>query len=767
MINQLQLIRNVGKFDSVAPAANTQLGRLSLIYAENGRGKTTLAAVLRSLATGNAIPIVERRRLAAQHPPHVIIGCAGGPPAAMFQNGAWNRALPNMMFFDDVFVDQNVYSGLIVGVEHRQNLHELILGAQGVALNQRLQQLVAQVETHNGNLRLRAAAIPAGERGALSVDDFCGLPANPNVDQEIQTAERNLAASREQDPIRNTPSFDLLSLPSFDLVEIERILQSGLPDLEANAAARVQAHLATIGRGAEQWIAEGMRRQAERPAAEAASCVFCAQDLAGSPVIAHYRAFFSEAYQRLKQSVNDALATLDRVHNGNVAVALERAVRIIGERRQFWSRFCELPVFEIDTAAIVRDWQAARDNLRAELAAKQAAPLEPIAIRDELRSLVQAYEAHQTALVAINQQLQQSNQTIAAVKQRATTANPAAISASLSRLQATKARHTAATTALCNAYLAEKTAKTATEQLRDQARTALENYRAAIFPNCQAAINRYLVRFNAGYSLDSVTAANTRGGSTCTYNVIINNSAVAIAGGNPQPGEHSFKNTLSAGDRNTLALAFFLASIELDPNSANLIIVIDDPVSSLDEHRSLTTVQEIRRLANRVSQVVVLSHSKNFLCQIWEGADPTIRAALHVVRDGNGSTIEAWNVDQDSVTEHDRRHAAMREYLANGGQNEREIAQSIRPHLEAFCRVAYPEYFIPGTLLGPFRGLCQQRVNTPQQILNVQDIQELEDLVEYANRFHHDTNPAWANEPINSAALSGFVTRALAFAKRS
>ena len=143
MINNLQLIRNVGCFNSVTTAANIALGRLTLIYAENGRGKTTLAAILRSLATGDAIPIVERRRLAAQHPPHVIIGCAGELPAAMFQNGAWSRTLANMVVFDDVFVDQNVYSGLVVGVDHRQNLHELILGAQGVALHQQLQNLIA------------------------------------------------------------------------------------------------------------------------------------------------------------------------------------------------------------------------------------------------------------------------------------------------------------------------------------------------------------------------------------------------------------------------------------------------------------------------------------------------------------------------------------------------------------------------------------------------------------------------------------------------
>lgn len=764
MINNFQLLRNVGRFDSVT--ANTPLGRLTLIYAENGRGKTTLAAILRSLGTGDPIPIVERRRLAAQNPPHVIIGCAGGPPAAMFQNGAWNRTLPNMVVFDDVFIDENIYSGLVVGADHRQKLHELILGAQGIALHQQLQNLIVQVEAHNGVLRQRASTIPAAERGALPVDDFCALPANANVEQEIQAAQQNLAASREQDPIRNTPPFDLLNLPAIDFGAIERVLQAGVPELDAAAAARVQAHLATAGKGAEEWIGNGMHRQSERPLSVSGECVFCAQSLADSPVITHYRAFFSDTYRLLQRGIVDTSTALERTHSGSVAAAFERTVRVLGERRQFWARFADIAAVDIDTAVIVHDWQTARDLVSDLLTLKKEAPLDLIAVPDGVRMAVQAHEAHRAALAATNQQLQQANQIIAAVKQRAAIANSATIEAALSRLQAVRSRHAPATSVLCDAYLAEKQAKAVTEQSRDQARTALDQYRANIFPNYQAAINRYLVRFNAGFQLDSVTATNTRGGPTCTYNVVINNTAVAVAGGNPQPGDHSFRNILSAGDRNALALAFFFASLEMDQNLATKTVVIDDPVSSLDDHRSLTTVQVVRNLATRVSQVVALSHSKSFLCRIWEGADATTRVALHVVRDGNGSTIEPWNVDQDSITEHDRRHSALREYMANGGQNERGIAISIRPLLEAFFRVACPESFPPGTLLGPFRGLCEQRVNTEQQILNSQDIQELRNIVEYANRFHHDTNPAWETEVVNGVELTGFVTRALVFAKR-
>jgi hypothetical protein len=97
MINSIQLLRNIGLFDSVSTAANIPLARLTLVYAENGRGKTIPAAILRSLTTGNAIPIAERRRVAGQGAPHVVLECYGGPPAAMFQISAWNRTLPKCL----------------------------------------------------------------------------------------------------------------------------------------------------------------------------------------------------------------------------------------------------------------------------------------------------------------------------------------------------------------------------------------------------------------------------------------------------------------------------------------------------------------------------------------------------------------------------------------------------------------------------------------------------------------------------------------------
>jgi hypothetical protein len=97
---------------------------------------------------------------------------------------------------------------------------------------------------------------------------------------------------------------------------------------------------------------------------------------------------------------------------------------------------------------------------------------------------------------------------------------------------------------------------------------------------------------------------------------------------------------------------------------------------------------------------------------------------------------------------------------------EREVAAALRPILEAFKRVAYSTVFPPGTLLGPFLNVCQQRLGTVQEILKASDIQELERLVDYGNDFHHDSNPAYQTVLINSHELTDFCRRTLAFVRR-
>ncbi len=631
MVEQLTLLRNIGQFDSISLGARLPFDTLTTIYAENGRGKTTLSAVFRSLATGDATLIQERHRLGAAHPPHVIIRMGDGR-SYTFQNNAWSATLPTLSVFDDAFVAENVCSGLEIAAGHRQNLHELILGAQGVALNAALQRYVRSIEDHNHNLREKGDAIPATARGNLTVDQFCDLPDAQNLGDRIQDVERRLAAAQSAAAVQRETVFTSLDLPTFDVAAIQALLGRSVDDLNATAAHQVQSHLARLGGHGEQWIATGVTMIPAVSQDDANEvCPFCRQALASSDIINHYRAYFGGAYTGLKQAITEMRRNVSGAHGAEVLAAFERAVRLTSERRQFWSQFAEVPEVAIDTAALARAWRAAWQAVDVALAAKQTAPLEMSALDAPAVAAIGAYHTARNTIGDLSAALLAVNGQLAVVKEQAQAADVATLQGDLAKLRATQARYSDNIVPLCQAYLNEKQAKSATERLRNDARTALDSYRQNIFPRYQNTINTYLQRFGAGFRLQGMTSVNNRGGSAVNYAVLINQNEVPLTAN----GAPSFRSALSSGDRNTLALAFFFASLDQDPALADRIVVIDDPMTSLDEHRSLVTVQEIAHLTTRVRQVVVLSHFKPFLMKVNEDTPRNYaRATMRITRVG-------------------------------------------------------------------------------------------------------------------------------------
>ena len=765
MISRIPLIRNIGTFDSVIAGRDLPLDSLTLVYAENGRGKTTLAAVFRSLSTGDPLPIAQRRRLSAQHPPHVVVGSSGSDPDVVFENNAWSRPHPGILVFDDVFIDENIYSGLDVESQHRKNLHDLVLGERSVTLAKHLRELVQNIEAHNRELTRIADDIPAAIRGSLSVDAFCALPMAANIDDAIQRAEQTVAAASHRDSIEATPQFELLDLPTMDLNELEQLLAADFPSLDAAALNRVQSHFRTLGLEGETWVDDGMRRiTVAESSDDSEACPFCGQDLHGSQLIDHYRSYFSDAYDALKRRTGATLDTFRAAHGEIVVLAFERAVAMVSQRHQFWSQFCTIEGLDLDTAPIVRAWNVAREAVVSRLLQKQGAPLESLNLSDDTRTIVAKYETYRSTVDVLNRSIREANVAVASAKQDALeqTATTDA-SERLVRLKAVKARHEPDMVSVCGAYQRELEAKQETEQQRDEVRAALEEHRSKAFPVYEKAINGYLGKFNAGFRLSEFTFANIRGGSTCTYNVLINNTPVPVKGGNSEPDEPTFRTTISSGDRNTLALAFFFALLDQDERLTDNVIVIDDPLSSLDEHRAFTTAQEIRRLPKRAAQVIVLSHKKPFLCEIWKDFDRAAIAAIEVCRDRSGSSLRLWDVAHDALPVHVRRHNLLKEYLEGVGDSY-EVARSLRDHLEEFLRVAFPDHLKPSEMIGQFITRCQKAAACGDPILVAPELTELMDLNEYARRFHHPSDPPAA---ISDGELTGFTKRTLAFARRS
>jgi hypothetical protein len=119
LIKTIHLLRNVGQFDSVN-AAQFDLLNLVVIYAEDGRGKTTLAAILRSARRAipyiysSAIGLAHRTRptsCCAIRRAYLVSGTAHGPGRCHKSPSSTISSYP-----------KNVCSGMELQPGHRQNL---------------------------------------------------------------------------------------------------------------------------------------------------------------------------------------------------------------------------------------------------------------------------------------------------------------------------------------------------------------------------------------------------------------------------------------------------------------------------------------------------------------------------------------------------------------------------------------------------------------------------------------------------------------------
>lgn len=79
MIEKIVQIKRIGYFRNHTANGDVPFRKLTLIYGENGRGKTTLCAIFRSLQTGNHAFITERKSLGATDPSfaHIRINNTG------------------------------------------------------------------------------------------------------------------------------------------------------------------------------------------------------------------------------------------------------------------------------------------------------------------------------------------------------------------------------------------------------------------------------------------------------------------------------------------------------------------------------------------------------------------------------------------------------------------------------------------------------------------------------------------------------------------
>ena len=238
---------------------------------------------------------------------------------------------------------ENIHSGLEVTSDHRQNLHQLIIGNQGVQLARRVEELTAEISRIQSELRLRENSFSADMLGPFSVDEFCALLPIQNIDEAIAQAEQRLTAMQQAETVRATQHFDPFEPPTIDTDEIQALLRKVLSDIDSQALQAVQSHIQHLGQQGETWISKGM--EFVNSASQIQPCPFCNQPLSDSDLINHYRSYFSRTYATHKDSINAQLNEVNRILGENAFMQFSNLITQQSERHRFWAQFIPLVFF--------------------------------------------------------------------------------------------------------------------------------------------------------------------------------------------------------------------------------------------------------------------------------------------------------------------------------------------------------------------------------------------------------------------------------------
>lgn len=756
MLQEIRFIQSIGRFEEAKPLQNTRFGPCTLIFGENGWGKSTLADILRSLSTNNPVLLVGRITLDATAPQKAVLHVSG--QNAIFQDGAWSGPRPRIAVYDSAFINDNVYSGDIVSAEHLKNQYGLVVGEEGVSRVRRIVELDGENRDNNKAITDTENELKNLMRGlappSMQLETFLHLQVRADINEAIAAQDVKVQQARRAKELKAAVEPAVYPLPT-EAETFRALLQRSIDDIAADAVARVRAHIdahqCQIGESAmphERWLEAGM------PFTGGGDCPFCGQHLADRTLIEAYKDIFSDAYKQLGQAVRNAAATLEKYKSGEFRQAAARTHEKNERHFQYWQEAGKLIQPEIEAPDIaVTHMERVAEALLALFTEKQANLTAAIGAEQTVDAL-EDWEAGRAFFRNANAMIGRFTGEIKTLKESIDPAALPSLENEINILQAQKKRHepdTLAVAALLDT-LKQKKKDIATEKAR--IRKELDQHGRIITTDLGTAINNYLKRLGAGFRIDYREPDYRGKEPSASYNILIKEVAVAPRSGAGEIDKPCFRNTLSAGDKSTLALAFFLAKVNADPKLSELIVVLDDPFTSLDHFRREFTANEIRKLCAKAMQNIVLSHEKTFLRLLWDKIDHSSIASLAIQSGASGITsIAPFDIEAATQPRHITERMQLEEFAEGEVHEPKYIRTRLRTVCEDFYRKGDPSRFRQAANLEEVIRIIG---NAPDDYVYKAAFDDLRAINEYSRGDHHAARPGNPSEEISAEELKQF-----------
>lgn len=752
MLERIQRVKGIGLLHDADGRQHT-FKKATLVYADNGVGKSTLASIFRSCASNNPDLILRRKTIDGNYQPEVLLQFSNGQQSA-FANVSWSNSHPELLVFDADFVEQNVYAGGQVTTDQRKNLLQFALGTSAVNAQREYDQTDNDALAASQLVRDLTNQLSGFHQG-VSLQQFRDLAEVADADDQIAALNERIVEAQNIGLIHAKAMPKKLDEPAFDVAQIFAILESSLADIDLAAEQRVKQHLDSHATpNLERWISDG------HALGEIERCPYCDQSLEGVDLIQAYRSYFNQHYNQLKASVADLTRLISITTSEAIIERLQASFATASATIDGWQEHVEIPPPEFDSEAAKQILAAVRGRLDDLRLAKEANLLESVGSDDTKNELIGIWDELVKIVKSCNDGIDNAVNLITAYKASLAAVNPDGLRQAIANLELTKVRYRPDVIDLFTNRDAALTQEVVAKAEKENKKDALNAIMQTTLERYKDRINQLLSNFGAQFSIPNIDF-NYRGGLRSNYNLLMRGSNIELAGGIPD-----FNTSLSESDKRTLAFAFFIASVESDPDLANKVVVIDDPMCSLDLNRKQQTRLILRRVHETCEQLIVLVHDIHFMRSLrdeilrFSAPQNIVCVKLKTVAN-RYSDFDAIEVDRECESAYFKCHRVLGEYLNGTSQSSMDVARSLRPMLEGYLHRRFPGLINRGLLFGQIVDAINNAPNG-SPLVHAQNItNELNEINGYAGQFHHDTNPSADQVQIIDGELRGFVERAI------
>lgn len=679
MLKRISTIQNIGRFKACSPGS-AQFEKITLIFGRNTYGKSTLADLLSSLETGVVDFLTIRRTIPDDKQPQeaILSFLADGQQKettlhlSLPASDGWKPALPGglqLHVFDDGFLHKNVFAGRLLTRSTKERFSAFVLGAQGVA---KAQDIADKNKQKGDATRERNKLLKAALSNIDDLDGFIKLSPTESVNvisEKIAALRRDYETLNKQRTnaarIQTRKELNALNWEGdfHDALQcLNNILQTSLQTHHEGARQRVTEHIQknfTDTKNAESWIRQGVTQS------NGEYCQFCGQPFSDEArhLMEVYRQSFDTSYQEHERRIKQEFAATRSLLTKDRTSAITRAIETNNSALVSYSELeddKQYLLLKEQVSLLIRDLYLALDEwkqhqvlfneqLDAVITQKLASPHTAYnklqadmltKIDGQIKDLVDQYNASAAQLNIIFLAFKASAQDDALVQRLAAIEREG-------KAEARKHKRLELANQ-CAEYLALDS--TATQLGTEIARLdeELRKEQSVFLEQFFARMNTYFKIFgSADFQLEK---GYDDSGHKPVYYLKVKFHGVDVS-------ERNLEQVFSESDRRALALAIFWASLSglSEADKPNAIIVLDDPVTSFDNHRITAVHQEIVTLADAVRQVILLSHFEHGVsCFLNTYRHNKKIKLLSIERDGNFSKIQVSDIEHFIKTEHEK-----------------------------------------------------------------------------------------------------------------